>query len=101
MSVKLAIGMAREALLDKVENAGYVYESATVTDDRYGVRSVRAWLVNDSFPGLRSGEIGEARLRGVDKIHYELNLGAAPNRLSGSPRPSARARWPSPWFTAT
>ncbi|OBI49799.1 hypothetical protein A5707_16425 [Mycobacterium kyorinense] len=89
----VAIGVPRGALLAKVDAAGYVYESGIDIDDRYTVRSVRAWLVDDSFPGLRGDEIGEVRLKGVDKIHYELNLDAAPSRLSDTELVSLVAKW--------
>lgn len=89
----VAIGVPRGALLAKVDEAGYVYESGVDIEDRYAVRSVRAWLVDDSFPGLRSGEIGEARLRGVDKIHYELSLDAAPSRLNDTEFATLVAEW--------
>lgn len=89
----VAIGVPRGALLAKVDEAGYVYESGVEIDDRYAVRSVRAWLVDDSFPGLRSGEIGEARLRGVAKVHYELSLDAAPSRLSDTAFATLVAEW--------
>lgn len=78
----IAVGVPRGDLLAKLDGAGYVYESGNGVGERYDVRSVRAWLVGDTFPGLRSSQIGEARLRGVAKIRYELSLDAAPNRLS-------------------
>ena len=79
----VALGMPHNALLTKVASAGYVYGSGgTAMADRFRIRSVRAWTVDDSFPGLRRGELGEARLRGISKLHYELALDSAPKRLS-------------------
>lgn len=78
----LAEGVPRDALLARVRAAGYVYESGVEVDSRFAVRSVRAWAVGDTFPGLRRGELGEARLRGVSQIRYELALDSAPRRLS-------------------
>lgn len=78
----VALGMPHTALLTKVAAAGYIYGSGIATGDRFRIRSVRAWAVDDSFPGLRRGELGETRLRGVSKLHYELALDSAPKRLS-------------------
>lgn len=77
----LGIGLPREGFLAKVASAGYVYGSGVSAEDRFRVRSVRAWAVGDSFPGLRRAELGETRLKGVSKIHYELALDSAPRRL--------------------
>lgn len=78
----VALGMPRSVLLTKVASAGYVYGSGTATGDRFRIRSVHAWRVGDSFPGLRRSELGEARLRGVSRLRYELALDSAPKRLS-------------------
>lgn len=74
------LGMPQVTLLTKVASAGYVYGSGAV-NDRFRIRSVRAWRVNASFPGLRRDELSEARLRGVSKIRYELALDSAPRHL--------------------
>lgn len=78
----VALGMPHSALLHKVASTSYVYGSGIATGDRFRIRSVRAWRVGDSFPGLRRGELGEARLKGVSKLRYELALDSAPKRLS-------------------
>ena len=78
----VVLGMPRSALLNKVASVGYVYGNGIATGDRFRIRSVRAWRVGDSFPGLRRGELGEARLKGVSKLRYELALDSAPKRLS-------------------
>ena len=83
----------QDALLTKVATAGYVYGSGTTVEDRFQVRSVRAWIVGDSFPGLRRGELGEARLKGVSKIRYELALDSAPKRLSDREFEHFMATW--------
>lgn len=76
------LGVPRDALLTKVTTAGYVYGTGTGVEDRFRIRSVRGWIVGDSFPGLRRAELGETRLKGVSKIRYELALDSAPKRLS-------------------
>jgi hypothetical protein len=91
------IGVPRDALLTKVAAAGYVYESGVQTEDRYRVRSVRAWVVGDSFPGLRRPEIGEARLKGVSRIRYELALDAAPKRIPDGDFETFVATWVAAW----
>jgi hypothetical protein len=77
-----ALGVPNDALLAKVASAGYVYGNGVSIGDRFRIRSVRAWAVSASFPGLRRAELGEARLKGISKIRYELALDSAPRRLS-------------------
>ena len=77
----LDAGAPRDRLLKLVEEEGYVYESGTDEGVRFSVRSVRAWRVDDGFPGLRRGEIGR-RLAGVSNVRYELALDAAPPPIS-------------------
>lgn len=76
------LSLPRDAFLTKVASAGYVYGSGVSVEDRFRVRSVRAWTIGDSFPGLRRAELSETRLKGVSKIRYELALDSAPRRLS-------------------
>jgi hypothetical protein len=76
------LGVPRDALLTKAAAAGYMYGGGAPVEDRYRIRSVRAWVVGNSFPGLRRAELGEDRLRGVSKIRYELALDSAPKRMS-------------------
>jgi hypothetical protein len=87
------LGLPRDTLLVKVASAGYVYGSRVSVEDRFRVRSVRTWVVGDSFPGLRRAEIGEARLKGVSKIRYELALDSTPRRLSDQEFDRFMARW--------
>ncbi len=77
----ISMGVPRGELLRKVDEAGYVYESGARIDDRFEIRSVRAWPVDQAFPGLRAGEIGTQRMKGVSKIKYDLNLDSAPDPL--------------------
>jgi hypothetical protein len=92
----VGLGVPQEALLTKVATAGYMYGSRASVDDRFEVRSVRAWIVGNSFPGLRRTELGEARLRGVSKIRYELALDSAPKRLSDKEFQHFVATWMGP-----
>lgn len=78
----IELGVPRGALLAKVAAVAYAYGSGTSVEDRFQIRSVRAWIVGASFPGLRRTELGEARLKGVSRIHYELALDSAPKRLT-------------------
>lgn len=89
----VALGVPRQELLVKVATAGYVYESGVQIEDRYRVRSVRAWAVGAAFPGLRRAEIGEARLRGVSRIRYELALDSAPKRIADKEFETFIATW--------
>ena len=88
-----ALGLPNDALLTKVASAGYVYGSGVAVEDRFRIRSVRAWAVSDSFPGLRRAELGETRLKGISKIRYELALDSAPRRLSDEEFDLFMAAW--------
>lgn len=92
----IGIGVPRNALLSKVAAAGYVYESDVEIEDRYRVRSLRAWVVDASFPGLRRAEIGETRLKGVSRIRYELALDATPKRIPDERFQTFMAKWVGP-----
>lgn len=78
----LQMGLDRQLLLEKVAEAGYVYEAGVTERDRYRVRSLHAWAVEEGFPGLRRSDLSEARAKGVSKVRYELALDSAPPRLS-------------------
>lgn len=77
----LDVGYPRDELLERVADAGYVFESGSDDGLRFSVRSVRVWEVDDMFPGLRRGELGR-RAKGVSRVTYELALDAAPRGLA-------------------
>lgn len=87
------LGVPRDALLTKAAKAGYTYGGGAPVEDQYRIRSVSAWAVGNSFPGLRRAELGEDRLRGVSKIRYELALDSAPRRLSDREFEQFTATW--------
>lgn len=89
----ISMGVPRGELLRKVDDAGYIYESGARIDDRYEIRSVRAWPVDQAFPGLRAGEVGPQRMKGVSKIKYDLNLHAAPDPLRSEDFKSLLSSW--------
>jgi hypothetical protein len=89
----IGLGVPQDTLLTKLATAGYVYGSGVAIEDRFRVRSVRAWIVGDSFPGLRRAELGESRIKGVSKIRYELALDSAPKRLSDREFGQFMATW--------
>jgi hypothetical protein len=91
----VARGVPGYALLEKVADTGYVYGSGVTTEDRFRVRSIRVWLVGASFPGLRRSEVGEARLKGVSRIRYELALDSAPKRMKDKEFDHFLAMWVS------
>jgi hypothetical protein len=78
----IALGFLRGQLLSRIEQVGYIYESDSGIDDRYSIRSIRAWQVGADFPGIRSEDIPELRRRGVANITYRLSLAAAPDPLT-------------------
>jgi hypothetical protein len=92
----VVLGVPQNALLTKVATAGYVYGSRPQADDRFQIRSVRAWIVDNSFPGLRRTELGEVRLKGVSKIRYELALDSAPKRVSDKEFDHLMEAWVGP-----
>ena len=92
----IALGMPRGELLGRVQKVGYIYDAPKGIDDRYAVRSLRAWHVGSDFPGLRSGEIAVARGRGISDITYRLSLDALPERLSDEDLSMLLARWTRP-----
>ena len=89
----VGIGVPRDTLLTKVATGGYIYGTGAPVEDRFRVRSVRGWIVGDSFPGLRRAELGETRLKGVSRIRYELALDSAPKRLSSQEFELFMATW--------
>lgn len=89
----IGFGVPQDALLTKAATAGYIYGNGTLVQDRFRVRSVRAWIVGNSFPGLRRAELGEDRLKGVSRIRYELALDSAPKRLSDREFEQFAAAW--------
>jgi hypothetical protein len=93
IDVLVGLGVPQDILLTKVAASGYVYGTKTAVEDRFQVRSVRGWIVGDSFPGLRRAELGEVRLKGVSRIRYELALDSAPQRLSNKEFEQFIATW--------
>jgi hypothetical protein len=89
----ISMGIPRGELLKKVDDAGYIYESGSRIADRYEVRSVRAWPVNEDFPGLRAAEIPRTRIKGVSKIKYDLNLDSAPEPMTIEEFELLLSRW--------
>ena len=89
----IELGFPRSALLSRVQKAGYVYESQSGVDERYSIRSIRAWRVGREFPGIRSADIPVRRQRGVDNITYRLSLVAAPDPLSSEELAILLSEW--------
>lgn len=87
------LGVPRDGLLVKVADAGHVYGAELPLADRYRIRSARAWQIGEDFPGLRRAEIGEARLKGVSRIRYELALDTAPRRIADADLDGVLANW--------
>lgn len=92
----IASGFPRGELLLRVQKAGYIYESDPGIDDRYSIRSIRAWHVGPDFPGIRSGDIPQNRRRGVDNITYRLTLSAAPGSLTDQEFAQLLDEWTRP-----
>lgn len=84
-------GVPRRRLLDLVTKAGYLFESGR--SERYSVRSVRIWIVDDAFPGLRRSEIAPSRLKGVSGVRYQLALDTASASLSNRSSEEYWRRW--------
>lgn len=79
----ITLGVPRDAFLDLVADAGYVYESQPSAGTRFSVRGVRVWPITKSSPGLRRSDLSEAQLRGISSVRYQLSLDTfAENPLS-------------------
>lgn len=89
----IQLGVPRDGLLVKAASAGHIYGSSSAVPSRFRVRSVRAWPVGTTFPGLRRTDIGEQRLKGVSRIRYELALDAAPRRVPDKDLDGLLAGW--------
>lgn len=74
------MGVPRRDLINRVADAGYIFE-AYMGEARYAVRSMRAWPVDATFPGIRRSDFSPGRLRGVSKLQYELALDSAPRPM--------------------
>jgi len=88
----IARGLPRDVLLDRLDKAGYVYESGADEDLRMAVRTIRIWEGSDDFPGLRRAALGN-RLQGVSGITYELMLDACPAPLKPAQVESLLETW--------
>jgi hypothetical protein len=75
-------GFPAAALLTKIENAGYLYETPVPLKTRFAIVSETWWTVGDGFPGLRESRLSPAALRGVSNIKYELSLDAVGPSMS-------------------
>lgn len=89
----LSIGMPHEALMQRLQKVGYVHDMDLRNQDRLEVRSVRVWVVDDAFPGLRRSQLPEDSLHGVSKIRYDLLLDAAPPPLRDDEARKLLAGW--------
>ena len=89
----IAAGAPRHALLAKVSRAGYVPGSGADGDFRFNVRSVRLWAITADFPGLRRSHIPSQRLKGIDRVRYELNLDTAPDPMDEDAADECLSGW--------
>jgi hypothetical protein len=89
----IALGAPRHALLAKVSRAGYVPGSGADGDFRFKVRSIRVWIVGDGFPGLRRSHIPAHRLKGIERVRYDLNLDTAPEPMAEDAADQHLSQW--------
>ncbi|GAA1979982.1 hypothetical protein GCM10009817_20820 [Terrabacter lapilli] len=85
-------GFSRTALIKAVAKWGYVFESGQRAQ-RFIVRSLRLWSVDDHFPGLRASDIPTGRRAAISRVTYELSLAAAPNPMEVTEMEEVLATW--------
>lgn len=78
----IALGVPADALETGLADLGYFRGMKLSVPTRYALREVRWWNVGDGFPGLRSSDIDNSRLMGIDAVSYDLLLGVLPPILA-------------------
>jgi hypothetical protein len=76
-----AVGVDKQALIRKVSQYGYTFESDVETS-RFTSRGIRLWHVSDDFPGLTRARLPEAAARGVSRVSYYVDLDVADGPVS-------------------
>lgn len=83
MDTLVSMGIPRHDLLGVVTPLGHTYGSGQPADEhRYRVRTRTAWLVGESFPGLRRSKLDAGLLAGVSRVRYTLSLDVLPAPLA-------------------
>lgn len=77
----ISLGVPRSALIERVAQAGYVYESGTDIATRFDCVSARFWIVDGSFPGLKRSDLTPTTTHGIENIRFDLLLDSAPPPL--------------------
>lgn len=89
----VATGTPRQALLERLQKVGYIYDMDLHDQDRLEVRSVRFWTVDETFPGLRRSHFSEQTLHAVTRVRYDLFLDAAPPPLTDDQANRVLSEW--------
>ncbi|MBL0749254.1 PD-(D/E)XK motif protein [Nocardioides baculatus] len=76
-----AAGVDKQALIRKVSQYGYTFES-DVDAARFTSRGIRLWHVSNNFPGLTRARLPEAATRGVSRVSYYVDLDVADRPVS-------------------
>lgn len=82
MRAGMDLGADHRELISLVAKCGYVFESGVLDAARFSVRAVRAWHVDDDFPGLRRQLLSRTVLKGVSRVRYDLDLDACPGEVT-------------------
>lgn len=89
----VAAGVPRQALLERLQKVGYVYDMDLHDQDRLVAGSVRVWAVDARFPGLRRSQLPEQSLHAVTRVRYDLFLDAAPPPLADDHADRLLSEW--------
>lgn len=76
-----AIGVDKQALIRKVSQYGYTFESG-MESASFTSRGIKLWHVSPDFPGLTRERLPEAAARGISRVSYYLDLDVADGPVS-------------------
>ena len=89
----VTLGVPREELFARVTKLGYVPGASEHIVSRFNVRSTRWWRVGDDFPGLRRSELPPKATLAIDRVQYDLILGALDEPASQETVAEVLADW--------
>lgn len=78
----IELGVPAHPLIQKTAAYGHVFESGFTDAETFEVNNIRFWVVSEDFPSLRRSDVSASRLRGIEKVKYDLLLDAAGEPLT-------------------
>lgn len=89
----LVMGVPADALETRLADVGFLSGMELAVPDRYLLKDVRWWNVDNRFPGLRASDIDPSRLFGIDAVSYDLLLGTLPPSLPNDAGSQIAREW--------